>query len=132
MKAYLSSYQFGNNPEKFSELVGKGNRVAVIENAKDALIDRERAERLEQQLQTLKELGLSASELDLRNYFGKPDELTRELADFSAVWVCGGNVFVLRRAMHDSGFDNAIRERLKKDNIVYGGYSAGSCVLARR
>ena len=32
--------------------------------------------------------------------------------------------------MHDSGFDRIITKILEEDAIVYGGYSAGICVLA--
>ena len=32
--------------------------------------------------------------------------------------------------MHDSGFDRITTEMLEEDAIVYGGYSAGICVLA--
>ena len=42
----------------------------------------------------------------------------------------GGNTFVLRQAMKLSGFDAILKSMLKKDNILYGGYSAGICVLA--
>ena len=40
----------------------------------------------------------------------------------------GGNSFVLRRAMKQSGFDSIIRERLAADTIAYGGYAAGAVV----
>ena len=40
----------------------------------------------------------------------------------------GGNSFVLRRAMKQSGFDTVIREMLATDAIAYGGYAAGAVV----
>ena len=46
------------------------------------------------------------------------------------VWVCGGNSFILRRAMAQSGFDEVITDLLASDKVVYGGYSAGACVMA--
>lgn len=130
MKLFLSSYRLGNSPEAFSEMVAEGGQVAVIENAKDSMPPSERSERLAQQIEAIESLGLKASELDLRNHFGKKLDAKRDLANHDAVWVCGGNVFLLRRAMRDSGFDEAIQERIKNEEIVYGGYSAGSCVLS--
>lgn len=41
----------------------------------------------------------------------------------------GGNTFVLRQAMRLSGFETLIRELVDTD-FLYGGYSAGVCVLA--
>ena len=40
----------------------------------------------------------------------------------------GGNSFVLRRAMRQSGFDGVIRDLLDADAIAYGGYAAGAVV----
>ena len=37
---------------------------------------------------------------------------------------------MLRQAMKLSGFDNILKNLVKKNNILYGGYSAGVCVLA--
>lgn len=45
------------------------------------------------------------------------------------LWVIGGNTFILRRAMYESGFDSLIKEYLGKDELVYGGYSAGVCAI---
>lgn len=42
----------------------------------------------------------------------------------------GGNVFVLRRALADSGADRVLIDLIRRDAIVYAGYSAGACVLS--
>ncbi len=42
----------------------------------------------------------------------------------------GGNTFVLKRAYEQSGFDLIVKEMLTKDEIVYGGYSAGVVILS--
>ena len=42
-------------------------------------------------------------------------------------WECL-NAFVLRRAMKQSGFDDVITGMLERDEIVYGGFSAGAVV----
>ena len=67
-------------------------------------------------------------ELDLRDYFARPSEIGRALADCDLVWVNGGNAFTLRAAMRQSGFDRAVTALLDADAIVYGGYSAGAVV----
>ncbi len=67
----------------------------------------------------------------MKKYFGKQRGLEKKLAEFGAVWVNGGNTFVLRQAMRRSGFDNIFNKLLKRKDFVYGGYSAGICILAK-
>lgn len=50
--------------------------------------------------------------------------------DLGGIWVTGGNVFILRRAMKLSGLDNLLKKFANKKDFVYAGYSAGSCVLS--
>lgn len=101
-------------------------RAAVIANAMDAYDRRG----LETELPALSELGIEAEELDLRGYFAAPDRVASDLAAFDLIWVRGGNVFALRHALAKSGADEAIVRLLAEDAFVYGGYSAGPCVLA--
>jgi dipeptidase E len=75
-----------------------------------------------------KALGLEPHEVDLRAHFGDVASLRQRLAGFDLVWVMGGNSFVLRRAMKQSGFDTVIRDMLDRDAIAYGGYAAGAVV----
>ncbi|MEM6683625.1 MAG: Type 1 glutamine amidotransferase-like domain-containing protein [Pseudomonadota bacterium] len=77
----------------------------------------------------LSQIGFETYEVDLRSYFGRPLELRDVLKTMDAVWVNGGNAFILRRAMQESGFDNAITNMLMKDRIAYGGFSAGVVIL---
>ncbi|MEV0404730.1 Type 1 glutamine amidotransferase-like domain-containing protein [Actinoallomurus sp. NPDC050550] len=51
-------------------------------------------------------------------------------AHVPAVWVRGGNVFMLRHALARSGADTALTSLLRQDALVYAGYSAGACTLA--
>lgn len=67
-------------------------------------------------------------ELDLRSYFGASDELKRFLTDIDLVWINGGNAFILRRAMKQSGFDALIRSAVARDEIVYAGFSAAAVI----
>ncbi len=111
------------------QLLGGKKRTAIIENAKDFLPDDERTESLTQEMERLSTLGLELVELDLRQYFGKSNELREELSKFDLVWVRGGNCFVLRRAFRQSGADEVISELIKNESIVYAGYSAGIDML---
>ncbi|MFC8226543.1 Type 1 glutamine amidotransferase-like domain-containing protein [Streptomyces sp. NPDC057287] len=134
MRMYLSSFRTGDHPDRLLALlrepVGTGE-VAVIVNALDALPEDERRTASAREIEALGLLGLRAAELDLRVFFDGPPSRTAEaLSRFQLVWVRGGNVFVLRHALARSGADIALIELLRRDDIVYGGYSAGACVLA--
>lgn len=130
MRLYLSSFDIGNHPNKLVELTSSGKRAVVIINALDN--DSEsRKKWLSKQLEALKNLGYEVEELDLRNYFGKPDELGKLLFNKDLVWVTGGNTFILRRAMKYSGFDAAITDLINNHKIVYGGFSAGVVILSK-
>ena len=77
-------------------------------------------------------LGFRPGEVDLRSYFGDAALLRRDLAQYDALWVRGGNVFVLRYALHHSGGDAIAADPLAAGALVYAGYSAGPCGLAPR
>lgn len=133
MKFYLSSFKTGNHEKKLMEMTATGNRkVAFINNALDFATDLDRRNKSDKlDIHDLESLGLSMEILDLKLYFNKPNELEEKLQHFDVIWVRGGNTFVLAQAMKLSGFDEIIKKyhRTKK-NIVYGGYSAGICILA--
>lgn len=128
MRLYLTSYRLGDHPEDLVELVGSAARFAVVANAGDGFGSVDRPRYVEREIDDLVQLGFSAEELDLRDWFDRSDELAGHLASFGAVWVKGGNTFVLRRAFRQSGFDEVICDLLARDAIVYAGYSAGACV----
>ncbi len=131
MRLYLSSFRLGAEPEHLLRLAGAGARTAVIANAIDAEDPELRREKVDAEVRALRRLGLDAAELDLRPLFGAgPDEAGAALAEFDALWLRGGNVFVLRTALAVSGADRAIRALIAADRVVYAGYSAGPCVLA--
>lgn len=130
MKLFLSSYRLGNNPEKFVNLFGENKKVAHIANAIDNDKSEERREKVAEGLDSLEKLGLQPEEIDLRNYFGKEEELRKVLRKFAGVWIRGGNTFVLRKAFAYSGFDNFLIEKRSDKDFIYGGYSAGICILA--
>lgn len=132
MRLYLSSYRAGNQPQAWLDLLGVGTRIAVIANAVDF---REptgpdsREESVQKDLDELTGLGLYPEEVDLRDYFGFPDELAHTLAGFDGVYVRGGNCFILRRAFAASGADEVIKDLLERDALVYAGFSAGIDML---
>jgi dipeptidase E len=126
MRLYLSSFKVGNRPDRLVSLIGSGKAMAVIMNALDNFAI-ERAQWLAGQIDTLAGLGFAATELDLRHYVDRPGELASALQRIDAVWINGGNAFLLRSAMRRSGFDEAIRALLAADKIVYAGFSAAVC-----
>lgn len=131
MKLYLSSYKVGNKGQILADMFGENKKVAVIANAMDFLTDNnERKLSVQKEIDALKQLGLEGEEVDLRQYFGKPDELKSKLEHYGGLWVRGGNVFILRRAYTESGMDEWIVENKDNKQLVYGGYSAGVCVLS--
>ncbi|GAA3059724.1 hypothetical protein GCM10010520_05230 [Rhizobium viscosum] len=131
MRLYLSSYRLGASAFRLRKLLNGGRRAAVIQNALD-FIPAEARRAYETNIydpkKELADWGIEAEELDLRDYFGQPHALETALAGFDLVWAVGGNAFLLRRAMRQSGFDRIIGELLREDAIVYGGFSAGAVV----
>lgn len=130
MKFYLSSYELGNETEKLKKLIPK-ERIGYIPNARDfTSADPERRDRRNKNdMQSLRKLGLEVEMVNLRDYFGKQPELKKKLEELGAVFISGGNVFVLRQAMRLSGLDEILKQLLNTD-FLYAGYSAAGCVLA--
>ncbi len=131
MKMYLSSFRLGDHPEQLVNLIGANKKIAVIANSIDFGNDSERRKAgVKREIDDLTKLGLEAEELDLRNYFGIPEELENKLAEYGSMWVRGGNTFVLRRAYKESGLDEWLMRQKENKEFVYAGYSAGVCVLS--
>ncbi|NTI48734.1 type 1 glutamine amidotransferase-like domain-containing protein [Agrobacterium rhizogenes] len=133
MRLYLSSYRLGSHEDRVLELLQGGRRAAIIENALDYIPDEARRKyqaTVYDPKGEFSNLGIAAESLDLKHYFGDPDGLETTLNKFDLVWVLGGNSFLLRRAMKQSGFDHVIARLLRDDAIVYGGFSAGAVVMA--
>ena len=131
MKLYLSSYKFGNDIEKLSQMASKDSTFAYIANAIDQFPDSPRKDiTFNETKEVFAKLGFNLERLDLRNYFDSSNELRKKMTAFNGAWVIGGNAFVLRRAMEYSGFDDWLNSK-KDSDFVYGGFSAGICVLAK-
>jgi dipeptidase E len=88
-----------------------------------------RSEVLRRELDDMHGLGFIPAELDLRESFARGGLVDR-MREYDLVWVSGGNVFLLAKAMKQSGFDRAMHVLLNPGGIVYAGYSAAFCVLA--
>ena len=133
MKLYLSSYRTGSSTDELVKWKQEhGNQILVIPNAVDIFPDGERkSSGIEDKCKDLEVLGFKPQILDLRNFFGKKEELINSIGNSKAFYVIGGNVFALRTAMRLSGFDEVLLELSKHDDYLYSGFSAGICVLAK-
>lgn len=129
MRLYLSSFRLGNRPDELLRLLAGRKRAAVIGNAEDGKPPAERGRSLARELDDLTRLGLEPVELDLRAYFDGSGDLRDSLSRFDLLWVRGGNVFVLRRALRSAGAEDLLQDLLARDAVVYGGYSAGAGIL---
>ena len=127
MKLYLSSHGVGNHPERLLGLV-VGRRILFIENAKDDMPAEERAAHVQEKRHEFTELGFEFEELDLRTYFNGEHNFSDELSKADIVWLAGGNTFLLRRALAQSGFDDALVQAVMSELVMFGGSSAGAIV----
>jgi dipeptidase E len=130
MRLFLSSYRLSDDPRRMTALLRTRRPAAVVANALDMFPGDTRAGCVLGEVTALAGLGLEAEEIDLRAYFGEPERLARDLERFELIWVRGGNAFVLRSALALSGADDVLTGLLRRDAVVWGGYSAGCCVLA--
>lgn len=127
MKLYLSSFRLGNEKDRLVDLAG-ARRFAFIANALDSSQAREDV--VQRGIDDLAQIGLKCDVVDLRKYFTQSAALPKELENYEAFFVTGGNVFVMRRAMAQSGFDEFITSKRDNPDYLYAGYSAGVCVCA--
>lgn len=130
MHLYLSSYRIGNQGNKLSELAG-GGKAFIISNALDFSNDLERLQKGKvREISWLSELAIEAIPLDLRDFINQKNVLRKKIDNINMLWVVGGNTFLLRQAMKLSGLDKILLEKVDDESFVYGGYSAGVCVLS--
>jgi dipeptidase E len=131
MRLFLSSQDLGDYGQKAAKLAGSNRRAAYIKNAQDDKPPEERNFSTPEKKKMFLEAGFDYfEEIDLRDYFGQPDNLLNKLSKFGSLWGAGGNVFVLRRAFAASGLDNILINLLKEDKILYGGWSAGAMIMS--
>ena len=106
MRLYLSSFRIGNRPGELLKLLPGGRRTGLSLNADDYKTEEDRAASRQREIEELSGIGLEPTEIDLRRYFGRAVELQDKLAQFDALYVWGGNVFILQRAFRQSGADD--------------------------
>jgi dipeptidase E len=131
VRLYLSSFRMGDDFSRLAEALPAGAAVAVVSNAVDFIPREDRlayARDVFDPLDHFRSWGFAAHDLDLREHFGRSRELEEALAKVHLVWANGGNAFLLRRAMMQSGLDCILRERVLAGTLVYGGWSAGAVV----
>lgn len=132
MKYYLSSYELGHRTKELFELCTLGT-IGYIPNARDfSYADPARKHaRTHKDIKSLSQIGLAVRPIDLKDFFGRREELKQEVLKLGAIFISGGNVFVLRQALALSGLDSILDElKCTSDNFLYAGYSAAGCVLA--
>jgi len=138
MNLYLSSYRTGKQEALLVEMVGEGGVITIIPNAKDFIDNKKIVEgtgktayetSLAKDIDKLKSLGFRVEILDLKEYFGKEEDLRERMSSVKSVYVPGGNAFLLREALEKSGFGKVLDSRKSDPEFVYAGYSAGVCVL---
>lgn len=129
MRLFLSSYRAGNYNDKLIELYGKSSDVAVISNAKDYKTTSERKIKMKEVLDFFSELGFKPKEIDLRIYFDKPEKLEKIIGGYKNFWLAGGNTFILRRALRQSGLELLLGDWVRQNKVVLGGESAGALIV---
>jgi dipeptidase E len=131
VRLYLSSMMLGDHRDRLLAMAGgRGARMAVIANALDNIPLEAQLEYARTRMDTIAYFagqGFDPSPLDLRFYFGRAAALRDVLLRHRIVWATGGNAFLLRRAMLESGFDEVVRD-LFGEGLIYAGWSAGACV----
>lgn len=130
MRLFLSSYRAGRHDKELIKFLGDTKEIAVITNAKDYKTARERKLKVTENFDYWRSIGLAPTEIDLKPYFHKPGA-ERLLADFKFIWLAGGNVFLLRRALKYTGIDKLLINKVRGGSIIYGGESAGAIMAAQ-
>lgn len=131
MRLYLASTWVGDTSAQLLAMTDPALRVAVVSNAVDFIqadARRRYAATVFDPVRHFAEAGRDAFDLDLRRYFDDREGLDYVLQDVGLIWAMGGNVFLLRRAMAQSGLDVRLRAALAEDRLAYGGWSAGAVV----
>jgi len=114
--------------EELNKLAGKPTAeisFALIENATDIVAGAENW--VPGIRNSITSKGYQAENIDLRNWFHRPDELRKKLESKDVIWLCGGHTYYLRWVLKESGADKIIADLVTKGKI-YAGWSAGAIV----
>jgi peptidase E len=128
MKLFLSSSGI-SAPLTLEGLIDKPlslSKVLIVPNAKDDQAPDHRQAKITETINSFLSTGIKATCFDL-NDFKSRSEMQEQLCDADVIWVMGGNPFLLRYKMQQSGFDRVIGSVLEQ-GVVYGSESGGSIV----
>src|SRR5476651_230573 len=98
MRLFLSSQDFGNHGDVARKLAGDNNKTLFIKNAQDFKSPEDRNWSTPDKKKMFEAAGFEFEEIDLRDYFGKAEDLKKKVSHAGSFWSSGGNTFVLRRA----------------------------------
>ncbi len=129
MKLYLSSMRLGTTKAALTKMAGQDSRIAFIANGLDVIQNESRKQEVIQRgIDDLIEIGLDPEVIDLRKFFRSGTSVSDAIEPYNVIFLTGGNAFVLRRAMKQSGLDVFLWDNLDRTDLLYVGYSAGICV----
>lgn len=128
MRLFLSSYRAGRHDNELLKFLSGIKTITIISNAKDYKTPEDRHEKIEENFRYYRSIGLDPKELDLRPFFSKTDAKNL-LDDHEFVWLAGGNVFLLRRALKYTGLDKVLINRVGDNSLILGGESAGAIIV---
>jgi dipeptidase E len=128
MRLIITSYRFGKHEAEILKFLNKINKVAVITNAKDYKTPGDRESKIDENFEYFRSIGLEPTEIDLRPYFNKSGA-EKLLSKHNFIWLAGGNVFLLRRALRYTGLDRYLYDAARKNELVLGGESAGAIIM---
>jgi dipeptidase E len=128
MRLFISSYRAGKHDQDLIKFLGKINKMAVITNAKDYKTPEDRRLKIEEHFSYYRSLGLEPTEIDLREYFHKSG-VEKVFLKQNFIWLAGGNTFLLRKAIRQSGLEPFLSDWVRKNEIILAGESAGAVIL---
>ncbi|MGH7156838.1 MAG: Type 1 glutamine amidotransferase-like domain-containing protein [Candidatus Saccharimonadales bacterium] len=128
MRLFLSSYRSGKHDAELRKFIGSIDKIAVITDAKDYKTPEDRKLKIEDNFNYYRSIGLEPTEVDLRPFFHKPGA-EKLLSRHNFVWLAGGNVFLLRRALRYTGLDQYLGDAVRKNEFILGGESAGAIIM---
>ena len=90
MKYDLYSYEFGNTIDELSKMLPEH-----INNSKDwtTASPEIRARHLKKEMEFLNSLGFQNEHLNLKDYFGKNDALSKKLSGLDDIWLASRHTF---------------------------------------
>ncbi len=127
-KLLLTSAGF-QNPEvadEFLKMVNKPATKIKIILVPTASRTAEELKYVEKSKEELNDIGINQKNIKILDLSRKISY--EEVADFDAIYVCGGNTFYILQKIRETGFDKIIKQFMENGR-VYVGVSAGSIIV---